>query len=52
MLPILSANLEHEELTSQILVFLHSNMCVLGLDMLQVISTVVGNCAKLLPYTR
>ena len=45
LVPILCANLQYEELTSQILVFFHTNMLVLGLDMLQTICTVVGNCA-------
>lgn len=52
LVPILQANLAHEELTSQILVFFHSNMMVLGLEMLQTVCAVVGNCANLLPYTR
>ena len=51
-MPVLSANLQYEELTSQILVFFHSNMIVLGLEMLQTVCTVVGNCATQLPYTR
>ena len=52
LVPILQANLAYSELTSQILVFFHSNMMVLGLDMLQTVCTVVGNCASVLPYTR
>lgn len=52
LIPILNANLDHEELTSQILVFLHSNLLVLGAEMMGTICQVVSGCAVQLPYPR
>ena len=45
LIPILNANLHYEELTSQILVFIHSNMLVLGVEMLETVCQIVGHCA-------
>jgi len=50
--PILLANLQHEELTSQILVFFHANTIVLGLDMLEILCSFIGTCASQLPFQR
>ena len=44
LIPIVGSNLQHEELTSQILVFFHSNMVVLGLESLSLVGQVVANC--------
>ena len=45
LVPIVSANLHHEELTRQILTFFHSNLVVLGLEILPLVTNVVLNCA-------
>ena len=34
LVPVVTSNLQYEELTSQILVFFQSNMIILGLEML------------------
>ena len=45
LIPIIGANLQHEELTSQILTFFHSNMVVLGPESISLVGQVVANCA-------
>lgn len=45
LIPILNDNLGQEELTSQILVFIHSNVVVLGVEMMQTVCQVVSTCS-------
>lgn len=49
---IVSANLQYEELTDQILLFVHSILNVIGIEAVGLVSQVVNTCASQLPYER
>lgn len=52
VVPILEANLAHEELTKQILFFIQSNITMMGLDLKPLVGQVAQLCAAQLPYER